>query len=220
MAFPPKERHTSRKRQEQGCLVGRASAGAAAVRRQEQRRWVASASDGAAAVRGMAHRLAPAACLRQPSAHIRVLLAPYPRTTASFRRFRGMASFLGRLPCAPAIVSPLPALVERGLPRSTKIRFPGFALIEATTSTLAKDVVPWGSGASRPGMACARSSEPGTAEPSDAPDPQGTAAPSGASASAFRPACRNGENKQENAATRDQARRPGSFAGTRLARPG
>ena len=52
MAFPPKERQTSRKRQEQGCLVGRASAGAAAVRRQEQRRWVASASDGAAAVRG------------------------------------------------------------------------------------------------------------------------------------------------------------------------
>ena len=71
---------------------------------------------------------------------------------------------------------------QRGKPRSTKACFPGFALIEATTSTPPEDVVPWGSGASRPGMACARSSEPWMAEPSDAPDPQGTAAPAEASA--------------------------------------
>jgi len=102
----------------------------------------------------------------------------------------------------PAVVSTLSALVERGLPAAfavigqtqggkpcaKKVRFPGlrFPPIEATTSTPPQDVVPWGSGASRPWMACARSLEPRMAEPGDAPGPQGAAAPSEADAPTLR----------------------------------
>ena len=144
--------------------------------------------------------------LRRPASdsraqHIRVLLAPYPRTAASFGALRvWLRSWSGFRAClrsfrldrsSRAGLAPLPlAFVgqkQRGKPRSTKARFPGFVLIEATTPTFAEDVVPWGSGASRPGMACGRSSEPWTAEPSDAPDPQGAAALAEADALASSP---------------------------------
>ena len=151
----------------------------------------------------MAHRLAPASCLRQPSAAHPCAACAIPPHYRVFRRVESVASFLGRLPCVPAIVSTLPAFVERGLPRCRCLCRPdaaGQALlyespgsegslspIEATTSTPSKDVVPWGSGASRPRMACGRSSEPWTAEPSDAPDPPGHDGPRRSRRSCFKP---------------------------------
>ena len=65
----------------------------------------------------MAHRLAPASCLRQPSAAHPCAACAIPPHYRVFRCVEGVASFLARLPCVPAIVSTLPALVEWGLPR-------------------------------------------------------------------------------------------------------
>ena len=64
----------------------------------------------------MAHRLAPASCLRQPSAAHPCAACAIPPHCRVFRRVEGVASFLVRLPCVPAIVSAWSALVERGLP--------------------------------------------------------------------------------------------------------
>src|SRR5690606_18013049 len=92
---------------------------------------------------------------------------------------------------ARAPTSPQPSPVGREAPAGG----PAFPWIQAGLSGLracrrhrspglnaVEDVVPQGSGASRPWMACGRALEPGTAEPRDAPDPCGAAAPSEASA--------------------------------------
>jgi len=67
----------------------------------------------------------------------------------------------------------VPVGLEAGASASAGAAVPvGFEASRASASAGA--AMPWGSGASRPGMACGRSSEPWMAEPSDAPDPQGT----------------------------------------------
>ena len=179
--------------------------------------------------------------LRRPASdsraqHIRVLLAPYPRTTASFGALGAwLRSGVGSLACVPSSLLACsrraglaPAAFafvgqkQRGKPRSTKVRLPRlrFPPIEATPPTPPEDVVPWGSGASSTGMCCGRSSEPWTAEPSDAPDPQGTAAPSGASAVRFNPTSGPVRNRSfslsttHTAATSRAPCMPGAWADT------
>jgi|GEM_PF-3574947 len=142
----------------------RVAGGFVSRKQQEQRRWVGLGCVGFGGSRGSAGvwRIGR---LRRPASdgraqHIRVLLAPYPRTTPSFgayrARLRSWGGFLAYLPsfrlCLPrrAGLAPLPLprcrsgaagqapLYERPGPEGS------LSQIEATTSTSPEDVVPWG----------------------------------------------------------------------------
>ena len=86
---------------------------------------------------------------------------------------------------------PLPLSVERSgaSPALRKSGTRGFAFSRSKPPPQRhrRTSCPGGSGASRPGMACGRSSEPWTAEPSDAPDPPGHDGPLRSRRSRFKP---------------------------------